>query len=238
MMTNESKKSSAESFKCQHCKKEFKKEITLLSHMCEGKRRWAQEKEVGVQLGFKSYLRFYEVAQGSTKSKTYADFVASPYYLAFVKFGRYCVDIRAINFASFLDWLLKNNKKLDDWCKDKLYQEWMYQYLRKEAVQDALERALKEMQSYADEHPELKNGFTDYFRYGNANRICYHISTGRISPWVVFNCNSGVNFLAGLTEDQVGMIIQYIDPDFWQRKFKDYDADTEWTKEILKAAGL
>ena len=88
------------------------------------------------------------------------------------------------------------------------------------------------------DHPELKNGFSDYFRYGNGNRICHHISTGRISPWVVFNCDSGHSFLDSLTEEQVGMIIQWIDPEHWQRKFKDYMADTEWVKDILRKAGL
>jgi hypothetical protein len=94
------------------------------------------------------------------------------------------------------------------------------------------------MQEYADLHPELKNGFRDYFRYGNNNRIIHHIVTGRISSWVLFNCNSGVEFLEGLTEDQVGIILPYIDPDYWQRRFKDYMADTEWVKDILEKAGL
>jgi hypothetical protein len=34
------------------------------------------------------------------------------------------------------------------------------------------------------------------------------------------------------------MIIAYIDPDYWQRKFVDYMADTEWTKDVLAKAGL
>lgn len=233
-MKNESKTS----YKCQYCSKEFKRESTLASHLCEGKRRWQQEKETGVQLGLKTYLRFFEYTQGSAKNKNYSTFVESPYYLAFVRFGRYCVDIRCINVTSFVDWLLKNNKRLDDWCKDSFYQEWMHAYLRKEAPQDALERALKEMQNYADEHPELKNGFVDYFRYANANRICYHITTGRISPWVVYNCDSGIDFLSSLVEEQVNIVLPYIDPDYWQRRFKDYVADVEWTKSILKAAGL
>ena len=111
-------------------------------------------------------------------------------------------------------------------------------YLQKEAVQDALERALKEMQSYADDHPDLRNGFTDYFRYANSNRVCHHITTGRISPWIVFNCNSGVEFLEGLTEEQIQIVLPWIDPEHWQRKFKDYMADTEWAKDILVKAGL
>jgi len=229
---------SSQTYKCKYCEKEFRKESTLMAHLCEPKRRWQQEKETGVQLGLKAYLRFYEYSQGSAKLKSYQDFVTSPYYNAFVKFGRYCQSIRCINYANFLDWLLKNNKKLDYWCKDSIYSEWLPEYLKREAVQDALERALKEMQDYADTHPELKNGFTDYFRYGNGNRICHHIATGRISPWVVYNCASGVEFLETLTEEQVGIILPWIDPDHWQRKFKDYLADTEWVKDILEKAGL
>jgi hypothetical protein len=226
------------SYKCKYCGKSYAKESTLTSHLCEQKRRWQQEKETGVQLGLRAYLRFYEYAQGSAKLKSYADFATSPYYIAFVKFGRHLVGIRAVNPASFIDWLLKNNKKLDYWTKDSFYEEWLREYIKREAVQDALERALKEMTEYAESHPELRNGFKDYFRYGNVNRICHHIASGRISPWVVFNCDSGVGFLDGLSEEQVAIILPYIDPDYWQRKFRDYTADTEWTKDILEKAGL
>ena len=225
-------------YSCKYCNKEFKKESTLAAHLCEPKRRYQQQNETGVQLGFKAYLRFYELTQGSAKLKTYEDFVASPYYMAFVKFGRHLVAIRCINTGSFIDWLLKNNKKIDYWTKDTMYSEWMREYLKKENVKDALERALKEMQDLADEDSRLDGKFNDYFRRANANRICQHIANGRISAWIVFNCASGVEFLETLNEEQLGMIIEWIDPDYWQRKFTDYMADTEWTKHILKQAGL
>jgi hypothetical protein len=225
-------------YSCKYCKKEFKKESTLAAHLCEPKRRHQQQNETGVQLGFKTYLRFYELTQGSAKLKTYEDFVASPYYMAFVKFGRYLVAIRCINTGSFIDWLLKNNKKIDYWTKEAFYLEWMREYLKKENVKDALERALKEMQDLADDDSKLNGEFNNYFRQANANRICQHIANGRISPWIVFNCTSGVEFLETLNEEQLSMIIEWIDPDYWQRKFTDYMADTEWTKHILKQAGL
>ena len=225
-------------YSCKYCKKEFKKESTLSAHLCEPKRRHQQQNETGVQLGFKAYLRFYELTQGSAKLKTYEDFVASPYYMAFVKFGRYLVAIRCINTGSFIDWLLKNNKKIDYWTKEAFYLEWMREYLKKENVKDALERALKEMQDLADDDSRLEGKFNDYFRRANTNRICQHIANGRISAWIVFNCASGVEFLETLNEEQLGMIIEWIDPDYWQRKFTDYMADTEWTKHILKQAGL
>ena len=233
-MINESKTT----FNCKYCEKPFRKETTLLAHLCEAKRRHNQRDETGVQWGLKAYLRFYEFSQGSAKLKSYEDFAKSPYYNAFVKFGRHCVNIRCINFANFTDWLLKNNKKLDNWCSDRLYTEWLPEYLKREATQDALERALKEMTEYAEDHPDLKNGFTDYFRYGNSNRICFHISSGRISPWIIYNCGSGIEFLEGLNEEQVLIVMPWIDPDFWQKKFKDYLSDTLWVKDILEKAGL
>lgn len=232
------KSESSPTYKCRYCNKEFRKEVTLTAHLCEQKRRAQQQNETGVQFGYKAYLRFYELSQGSTKHKSYEDFASGPYYNAFVKFGRYLVDIRCINVPSFTDWLLKNNKKLDFWCKDSLYDTWMLEYLRKENVQDALERALKEMTAYAESHPELKNGFNEYFKFGNANRIVYHISTGRISPWVIYNCASGIAFLESLQEDQVAMIMPYIEPDYWQKKLRDYPEDTAWTKTVLASAGL
>lgn len=229
---------SSPTYNCKYCSKAFRKESSLTVHLCEQKRRWQQEKEVAVQLGLKAYLRFYEITQGSAKLKSYEDFAKSPYYNAFVKWGRHMVGIRGVNPTQFLEWLLKNNKKLDYWCKDEFYVTYLHEYLKREAVQDALERALKEMQNYADDHPDLKNGFSDYFKYGNSNRVVYHITTGRISPWIVYNCDSGVEFLEKLSEEQVAMVLPWIDPDHWQRKFKDYLADTEWVKDILIKAGL
>lgn len=236
--TDSMTKQSSPSYKCKYCNKDYRKESTLAAHRCEPKRRWQQEKETGVQFGYQAYLRFYEMTQGSAKLKTYADFVESPYYIAFVKFGRHMVAIRAVNPRMFIDWVLKENKKIDHWTHEKVYLEYLHQYLKKEAVQDALERALIEMQDYADELGTFKNGFSDYFRYGNPNRICYHIANGRISPWVVYNCDSGVKFLDTLNNEQLAIVLPWIDPDYWGRKFKDYMADSEWVKQILATAGL
>jgi hypothetical protein len=231
-MTNELN----QSYKCRYCEKEFRKESTLTAHLCEQKRRWQQEKETGVQFGLRAYLKFYETTQGSARLKSYEDFVTSPYYSAFVRYGRHLVAIRAINSDSFTAWLLKNNKKLDQWCKDVFYDEWLLDYIRREAPQDALERALKEMEDYAG-NSDIAS-FSHYFKYGNTNRICHHICTGRVSPWVVFNCDTGVEWLDHLNDEQVLLIMPYINPDYWKHKFADYMADVEWCKHILKEAGL
>lgn len=223
---------------CQYCKKSFTKESTLSVHLCEPKRRHQNQTDPDVQMGFKAYLRFYEITQGSAKLKTYQDFAGSNYYSAFVKFGRHCRGIRCVNFASYTDWLLKNNKKLDQWCKDAFYVEWLQQYMRKESVDDAVERAFKEMQDATEIDINLHKDFKNYFRLGGRNRICQHIANGRISPWIIYNCDTGVEFLGDLNEEQLTIIMPWIDPDFWQQKFRDYLADVEYIKNILREAGL
>lgn len=206
-------------------------------HVCEKKKRYQSQNETGIQIGLRAYQKFYEMSQANGKVKTFDDFAASPYYRAFAKFGQYCVSIRAINIPRFTEWLLKNNKKIDYWCKDTLYEEFLIQYLKIENVNDALERAVTEIQDYAEAHPELKNGIADYFRYGNSNRICYAITGGRISPWVLYNCNSGVQFLNNLDPTQINMIWQFIDADFWQQKFKEYPDDVAYVRDILSRGG-
>jgi hypothetical protein len=90
-------------YRCQYCKKSFQKESTLAVHLCEPKRRRQERSERGVELGFQAYIRFYEITQGSAKLKTFDDFADSPYYRAFVKFGRYCVSTRVVNPKQFTE---------------------------------------------------------------------------------------------------------------------------------------
>jgi len=221
-------------YQCQYCKQEFSRETTLAAHLCEPKRRHQERGEKGVQLGLQAYLKFYEYTQGSARLKTWDDFATSPYYRAFVKFGRYCQSSHVINPLRFMDWLLKNNKKIDYWCQDSNYTEYLIDYLQHEAVADALTRALLESIAWSD---ETGNPDRDFLRYGNRNRLCHAVTTGRVSPWVIYNCASGQEFLNELNSEQVAIVWPYINSDVWQQRFANYRADQEYAQEMLKQAG-
>ena len=221
-------------FACEYCKKEFARETSIAVHMCEPKRRHTSRNEAGVRLGFQSYICFYETAAGSARGKDFDTFVTSAYYKAFVKFGRYCADTRVINPPRFIDWLLKHNKKIDYWCSDRVYTEYLIAYLQTEAVDDALARAIEYSMTWQENtgHPAH-----DCLRYGNTNAACHAITSGRISPWVIYNSESGQKFLSSLDPTQVAMIWSYIDSDAWQKRFRDCSEDQEYAKEILTQAG-
>jgi hypothetical protein len=221
-------------FECSYCKKTFAKETSIAVHMCEPKRRRLSKDDRRVQLGFQAYIKFYEQAQGSARLKTFDDFCESAYYKAFVKFGRYCVDSKVINPGQYMNWLLKHSKKIDRWANDQLYTEYLEWYLGIEAVSDAVGRAVEQSINWEE---RTGNPARDMLRYGNHNALCYDITTGRISPWVIYNSESGQKFLSELNSEQIGMIWPYINSDTWQKKFQDYVADKAWAEEILKQAG-
>lgn len=221
-------------FVCEYCKKTFARESSIEVHMCEPKRRRLNRDDAGVRIGFQAYIRFYEQAQGSAKLKTYEDFCDSSYYLAFTKFGRYCVDTKVINPAQFMNWLLKNQKKIDRWCSDRFYTEYLTWYLTVEAVDDALARAMEYAIDWSEKN---SNPSQDCVRYGSINATCYAITTGRLSPWVIYNSESGQKFLAEANEEQLAMIWPYINVDVWNKKFSDYPADREYVRDILNKAG-
>jgi hypothetical protein len=219
---------------CKYCDKSFKRENSLVVHLCARKKRWQEREEKGARIGFNAYIKFYKYTQYSKKTRTQMDFIKSPYYKAFVKFGRYCVSINAINVNCFIEFIIKQNKKLDYWTSDKLYTEYLSTLSVSENPIDTLTRAIK----YSITWSEKNNADSkDMLRHGNVNSNCYAISNGYISPWVLYNCNSGKIFLGELNNEQTEIIWDFIDPEIWSKKFKDYPDDVNYIASMLDKAG-
>lgn len=219
---------------CEFCKREFLKENTVDRHICEQKRRWLDKDTQGSRLGFQAWLQFYTKNTTGRKNRTFEEFIKSAYYTAFVKFGTYCVNIKAINVSRFIDWLLRDQVKIDGWCKDSVYDKYLCEYLRVEDPMDAIARSIETtIDLAAPENIQLN----DVLRYGNKNKICYAITSGKISPWMLYQSDSGTAFLDSLTEDHVGTIISYINPEQWAIKFKRDTESTAQVKKLLKDAG-
>ena len=219
---------------CEFCKREFARESTVAKHICEYKHRWLEKDRRGNQIGFQAWLQFYKKNTGSRKHNTYEEFIRSAYYIAFVKYGTFCVDINALNISRFTEWLLKNQIKIDNWCSDNTYTRYLIEYLRHEDPLDAIARSIETTIQKADEE---NIRCWDYLRYGNTNKICYQITLGKISPWMLYHSDSGSRFLDTLNPDHVKIIIDYINPEQWALKFKKNPDDVNKVKELLTQAG-
>jgi len=222
-------------FNCVHCNKAFMKEKTLYAHMCENKRRAMQKDEKRVQAGMMAFNRFFRLTQGAKKDKTYDDFIKSPYYNAFVKFGSFINNVMPIYPDKFMDYVIKSGVKLDQWCRDELYETYLYEMIKTEPVESAVQRSLQTMMEWGD---VSQAQFNHYFNYVNLNRAVHDIRNGKISPWVLLNCTSGKKMLNNFSNEQLDLIAPAFDLPFWLKKFKQVPADIILVKEICEEAGI
>lgn len=220
---------------CVHCQKKFVLPRTLISHMCEQKRRVLQQNEKRVQAGFMAFNRFFQLSQGAKKPKTYEEFCKTSYYNAFVKFGSFVNNVNPLYPDKFIDYVIKSGVRLDNWCRDELYEKYLYDIIKVEPVDAAVQRTISTMVDWGSVNAAA---YEHYFNYVNLNRAVYDIKNGNISCWIMLNCVSGKTMLEKFTDDQLDMIAPALDMPHWIRKFKDSPADVAMIKEICREIGI
>jgi hypothetical protein len=208
---------------------------TLVAHMCERKRRALQKDEKRVQAGYMAFNRWWQLAQNAKKLKTYEEFCDTSYYNAFVKFGSFLNNVNPIYPEKFIDYVIKSGVKLDHWCKDELYDQYLIEILKVEPVESAVQRSLQTMMEWAEDH---NANYEHYFNYVSLNRAVHDIRNGMISPWIILNTVSGKDMVQKMTDEQLNMISTHFEVPFWLRKFKEVPADVMLVKEICKEVGI
>jgi len=220
---------------CEHCGRTFVRDSTLLKHLCEQKRRWMDSDKPANRIAYSAWTEFYAYCQPSKRNRDYRAFIQSPYYVSFIKFGSYCVDVKAVGIPSYIKYLIKGNVPIDDWISDRVYTAFLIDYLRSEDSLDAIKRSITNMLSESEsENIQLR----DFFRYIKPNKICHMIVSGKISPWLLYHSKSGIDFLGSLNDDQRALIFNYIDPEKWTIKFRRNTEQVSEVSTILTTAQL
>lgn len=222
-------------YTCEYCKSKFTKERTLMVHMCEQKRRYIAKEEKHVLIGYHVFNKFFQLVNKSSSNKTYDEFAKSPYYNAFVKFGSFVNNINPLYPDKFIDWTVRSGVKLDHWCREELYEKYVLELIHTESVETALERSIKNMTEWAVKN---NSSWDHYFRYATTSRAVYDIKDGKISPWLILNCESGKKLLSELLDEQLNSISIIIDPQVWKQKFKQQKTDLEFVKQVVKESTL
>lgn len=222
-------------YKCEHCGKLFAKEKTLAVHVCEQKRRYLSRSEKHVQAGLLTYQRFYDITQKGKSQKTFDDFASSPYYTAFVKFGSFLVNTAPIYPERFIDFVIKSGVKLDHWCRDELYDQYIMELIKIEPADGAIQRSIQTMMDWAEKNSAQ---WEHYFAYVNLNRAAHDIKEGLVSPWLLLNTRAGKEMLQRMNDEQLEIVGPIIDPQYWMRRFKTLPADLELVKDIVKEAKI
>ena len=213
----------------------FAKEKTLAVHVCEQKRRALAKTERHVVLGYDTYNKFYKMSQNAKSDKTYDEFARSPYYNAFVKFGSFVSNVNPLYPDKFIHYVVTSGVRLDHWCRDELYDNYVINLVKTEGVETALERSITHMMSWGESNNASWN---HYFLYVSLSRATFDIKDGKISPWLLLNSNNGKALLKKLSDDQLEAISSVMDLQFWMNKFKKRPDDVDLVKQVVKESSI
>ncbi len=222
-------------FKCEYCGKLFAKEKTLTVHVCEQKRRYLSRDEKHVMMGLLTFQRFYQLTQKAHQPKTFDEFATSSFYTAFVKFGSFLVNTAPIYPERFIDFVVKSGVKLDHWCRDELYINYITELIKIEPADGAIQRSIITMMAWGEKYTAP---WEHYFAYVHLNRATHDIKEGLVSPWMILNTRSGKEMLQRMNDEQLEIVGPIIDPQFWLRRFKSLPADLELVKDVIKEAKI
>jgi hypothetical protein len=102
-------------------------------------------------------------------------------------------------------------------------------YIKREPADRAVERSIETMSRWSN---DAGHDFNCYFSSVSSNQIVSDIVNGRISPWLVYQSRTGKEFLTTATEEQMQLMIPFIDPNWWTSRFSNLPEDVEFVKTI------
>lgn len=223
-------------YKCKFCNKDFVRETTLMSHLCEKKRRMMDKDSKQNRIAYQSWLIYRKMIIANVKhDKPYEDFINDRYYLDFMKVSKHIIDLNLDKPEEFVRFVLKNAIKIDDWCKAVVYETYVKDRTKKETVERAIERSLLNMKAWAE---KTGNSWCEYFAKVSTIDAVQDIRMGRISPWCTFATDQGSRLIDRFEPGQVQTLIDYIEPLSWKAKVKRQQGDADWVQEVFNKAEI
>jgi len=223
---------------CEWCHKSFARETTLVSHRCEPKERAHAREQPHVRLGYHCYQRFYSLSapKGSeVGNRTYQEFCNSNHYKAFTEFGCWLLEQQVQEIDEYLKYLLTEKLKFHQWRDVHTYQRFLAELLQNEPAEKGLARSLATAQRWSEEQGETLQNF---WKKVNSNVATNWIRQGKISPWMLYNCNSAVSFLERCNIEQLGIIQTVAPANKWKIRLLRHKKDADLIKTVLSEAGM
>lgn len=209
-----SKKLKNSENKCEFCKKVMESSDSLIKHNCQKKKRWMEKDTKINRIAYSAFERFFKINYPKQKRKEYREFIDSRYYNSFITFAKYLILLENIDISVFIDYIIKNQIPLSDWNSDYVYQSYIKEKIYREDIDDAFIRSMNIIKEWANDN-DLS--WKDFFKDVDKDYAKKLLSTGKLSPWVVFIFD-GENLLSRFTTSDMNDIDFILNVETWNKK--------------------
>ncbi len=223
-------------FKCRYCQKDFARETTLASHMCEPKRRVLAQNDKQNRIAYQSWLLFRRLSIANIKNdKSYEEFAANRYYTGFMKLAKHIIDLGIEDPEGFVRYVVMNSVPMHKWQAAIVYESYVKDRTKKETVERAIERSVLNMKDWAE---RTGQNWEEYFLKVSTPEAVQDIRMGRISPWCTFATDQGSRLIDRLEPGQIQQLVEYIEPQSWRAKVKRHQQDATWVQHVFNEAKI
>lgn len=223
-------------YKCRYCQKSFARESTLVSHLCEQKRRVIEQGNKQNRIAYQSWLLFRRLTISNVKhDKTYEEFANNRYYTSFIKLAKHIIDLNLDDPEDFVRFIIMNSVPMRNWQTAAVYETYIKDKTKKEPVERAIERSVLNMKAWAE---RTNNDWQNYFQLVATPEAVQDIRMGRISPWCTFATDQGSRLIDRFEPGQIQQLIDYIEPQSWRVRVKRHQKDAEWVQEVFNQAEI
>lgn len=221
--------------KCEFCKKTFVRESSFFKHACAKKKRWIARNEPYAKLAYQAWLRFHEITGSAKKERLYKEFITKTEFKAFEDLANYILSINPVSKSGYITYIFEHNIPANKWCSDNSYHAFLKEYIRKETPEVALTRSLKFIDSWSYDN---QSKIVDFFKEVHPGQAVTFLRLGRLSPWMLYLCESANFLLERFSEEQVLMIQEYLDPKIWNLKMKRHELEVKNIRMVLEGYGI
>jgi hypothetical protein len=228
-----SKEKAQSQGRCDFCNKRYPLDYLQRKHRCERMKRFHRRDEEIERLAYKVYTEFQKV--NFNRPVDAMTFVKDRYYNDFIKFSKYIRDINSISDSEYIDYVIRKRLPVTTWWQDTTYEKFVTEVILKETPYRALERTLVMCSKWGIQYDDQ---WQNTFRNISTGLAVQWITSGRLSPWVIFNCESGRNLLGRLSDEQLALVGPRLSVGLWRGKFERHPEEINDIQQLLREEGL
>lgn len=217
----------ADGWVCPYCKAVLKTKSGWNNHLCEKKKLAKEIGEANLHRLFTYFVFWLKYNKLGTKTKTYDQFIRSPYFAAFCRL-QVAINFGVTDVKEYLRWISKENIPNAKWDNEDTILRFKKYVVKSLSIMDGALNSIEWLNDYCDSKDIQIDRVFDEASTGDLVKA---IMSNQIHPVFVVT-NQQINSLfTRLTDNALMDIMRYIDYDLWENRIK---ARPEEAKQITE----